>query len=318
MAPSNPYKDKIEGDGLGCFKCEAKRCDCCKNFLISGSRFRSGATGREFKIDKSLTCTSANIVYLAQCVSCSLQGVGSSVDFKKRLVQFWQVIMADSHANECSVNSDLNTLLNYSETKNLHEEKNYPDRNDVLLSKSKLHLYWSRDFASLKHFVCNVIKLQGSWSQPGGDKKVFSGDVFSITWRKSKRMLKFDGERSNELKRLFCNELCDAQNSSQVGYEDEPVNQSCEGSSCKCLSLSTAALSQSEEISSDFCCFYGGGIRHNEDIMHSFQNFIVRLIPNHPPPLETRIWKLVVRALVYGHGRSAIGSSDDAERYSGE
>ena len=59
-----------------------------------------------------------------------------------------------------------------------------------------------------------------------------------------------------------------------------------------------AALSQSEEISSDFCCFYGGGIRHNEDIMHSFQNFIVRLIPNHPPPLETRIWKLVVRALI--------------------
>ena len=33
--------------------------------------------------------------------------------------------------------------------------------------------------------------------------------------------------------------------------------------------------------------------------MHSFQNFIVRLIPNHPPPLETRIWKLVVRALPY-------------------
>ena len=31
--------------------------------------------------------------------------------------------------------------------------------------------------------------------------------------------------------------------------------------------------------------------------MHSFQNFIVWLIPNHPLPLETRIWKLVVRAL---------------------
>ena len=34
--------------------------------------------------------------------------------------------------------------------------------------------------------------------------------------------------------------------------------------------------------------------------MHSFQNFIVRPIPNHPPPLETRIWKLVVRALYIG------------------
>ena len=31
--------------------------------------------------------------------------------------------------------------------------------------------------------------------------------------------------------------------------------------------------------------------------MISFQNFIVWLIPNHPLPLETRIWKLVVRAL---------------------
>ena len=50
-------------------------------------------------------------------------------------------------------------------------------------------------------------------------------------------------------------------------------------------------FSQSEEISLDLCCFYGGGTRHNEDTMHSFQ------IPNHPPPLETRIWKLVVRAL---------------------
>ena len=35
--------------------------------------------------------------------------------------------------------------------------------------------------------------------------------------------------------------------------------------------------------------------------MHSFQNFIVRLIPNHHPPLETRIWKLVVRALHRTH-----------------
>ena len=59
-----------------------------------------------------------------------------------------------------------------------------------------------------------------------------------------------------------------------------------------------AALSQSGEISPDVCRFYGGGIRHNEDIMHSFQNFIVWLIPNHPLPLETRIWKLVVRALI--------------------
>ena len=39
--------------------------------------------------------------------------------------------------------------------------------------------------------------------------------------------------------------------------------------------------------------------------MHSFQNFIVKLIPNHPPPLETRIWKLVVRALLSGEESSS-------------
>ena len=149
--------------------------------------------------------------------------------------------MADCHANECSVNSDSNTLINHFETKNLYEVNNYSDRNDVLPLKSKLHLYWSGDFASLKHFECNVIKLQGSWSQAGGDKKVFSCQLFSITLRKGKRTLNFDSERSNELKMLFCNELYDAQNSSQVSYGDEPVpvNQCCDDRSCKCHSLST-------------------------------------------------------------------------------
>ncbi len=46
---------------------------------------------------------------------------------------------------------------------------------------------------------------------------------------------------------------------------------------------------------SDLCCFYGGGDSHNEDIMH-----YCCLIPNHPPPIETRIWRLVVRALQVG------------------
>ena len=47
-----------------------------------------------------------------------------------------------------------------------------------------------------------------------------------------------------------------------------------------------SALSQSGEISPDFSRFYGGGIRHNEDIMHSFQNFIVWLIPSRNKDME--------------------------------
>ena len=87
LAPSNPYKpNKLEGEG--CYKCDAKRCDSCKNFLIFGNSFRAAATGRIFLILKSLTCTSSNVVYLAECVLCGLQGVGSTANFKSRLANY--------------------------------------------------------------------------------------------------------------------------------------------------------------------------------------------------------------------------------------
>ena len=89
LAPSNPYKpNKLEGEG--CYKCDAKRCDSCrpKNFLIFGNSFRAAATGRIFLILKSLTCTASNVVYLAECVLCGLQGVGSTANFKSRLANY--------------------------------------------------------------------------------------------------------------------------------------------------------------------------------------------------------------------------------------
>ena len=87
LAPSNPYKpNKLEGEG--CYKCDAKRCDSCKNFLIFGNSFRAAATGRIFLILKSLTCTSSNVVYLAECVVCGLQGVCSTANFKSRLANY--------------------------------------------------------------------------------------------------------------------------------------------------------------------------------------------------------------------------------------
>ena len=72
----------------GCFNCKAKRCDTCKNFLMSGSSFRASATGWLSEINKPLTCTSENIVYLASCGICNLQGVGSTVCFKSRLANY--------------------------------------------------------------------------------------------------------------------------------------------------------------------------------------------------------------------------------------
>ena len=87
LAPSNPYK-KLSCATKGCFNCKAKRCDACKNFLMSGSSFQASAMGRLFEINKPLTCTSENIVYLASCGICDLQGVGSTVCFKSRLANY--------------------------------------------------------------------------------------------------------------------------------------------------------------------------------------------------------------------------------------
>ena len=89
MAPSNPYgKENTEVEQFGCFNCTAKRCDCCKNFLLEGNTFRSAITKKVFKICKSLTCTSKGVVYLAECLACGLQGVGSTVNFKARLANY--------------------------------------------------------------------------------------------------------------------------------------------------------------------------------------------------------------------------------------
>ena len=78
-----------------------------------------------------------------------------------------------------------------------------------MVAKNNLKLTWTGDFQSLKPFVCNNIKLQYDWTQPGGDKKVFIGKSFGITWRKGKKLLNFEGTDSNKVKRALCITLCD-------------------------------------------------------------------------------------------------------------
>ena len=65
-------------------KC-TNRCDSCKNFVIGGSRVKSSATGKIFKIRKHLNCNSPNVIYVAECKNCKQQGVGSTTSWKPRL-----------------------------------------------------------------------------------------------------------------------------------------------------------------------------------------------------------------------------------------
>ena len=68
-------------------KCN-KKCDSCDNFVDDCTEITSKATGRKFKIRKNSSCTTANVIYLAYCLSCGKQGVGSTTKWKARLANY--------------------------------------------------------------------------------------------------------------------------------------------------------------------------------------------------------------------------------------
>ena len=60
------------------------KCDICKNFLITDSKFRCTVTGKTYLIIGNLACDSCNVIYLITCSNCREQYVGSASNFKQR------------------------------------------------------------------------------------------------------------------------------------------------------------------------------------------------------------------------------------------
>ena len=73
----------------------------------------------------------------------------------------------------------------------------------------RLNIAWSGDFGSLKQFFKDVLNFGGEWSQPGGDKKVFTLGKSNISWRISKSLLHFEGEDSTTIKKKICEVMLD-------------------------------------------------------------------------------------------------------------
>ena len=71
-------------------------------------------------------------------------------------------------------------------------------------SIKNLSLAWTGEFDSLKKFVKDSLKLDGEWTQPGSDKKVFTFGDSIITWRKNKQLLSVSGEKSNVIGKQIC------------------------------------------------------------------------------------------------------------------
>ena len=65
-----------------------QRCDSCANFVVAKSSFECFATKRIYKVRRSTSCVSKNVIYIAFCLNCLKQGVGSTVDWKHRLQNY--------------------------------------------------------------------------------------------------------------------------------------------------------------------------------------------------------------------------------------
>ena len=77
----------------------------------------------------------------------------------------------------------------------------------VMLSDN-LGRAWTGDFESLKQFVSEHLKVDGVWSSPGSDKKLFTSENVIISWRKSKGILLVSGEKAVNIVNELCKQIC--------------------------------------------------------------------------------------------------------------
>ena len=55
---------------------------------------------------------------------------------------------------------------------------------------ANLRLSWAGDFDRLKEFVKSDLELQGSWSSPANEKKLFVANNVELLWWKNRKVPK--------------------------------------------------------------------------------------------------------------------------------
>ena len=91
MVRADPYSrevDHSQDPNPGYVRCNKRSCDSCDNFVDIVSSFKCNATGKTFKIRRSLSCSTQYVVYMAYCTKCKQQGAGSTNNWKPRLANY--------------------------------------------------------------------------------------------------------------------------------------------------------------------------------------------------------------------------------------
>ncbi len=153
------------------------------------------------------------------------------------------------------------------------------------ISKS-LCFAWVGDFNMLKNFVQDKLKLTGLWSQPGGDKKVFTAEDLTIIWRKNKNLLSFDGEKANHITKELCKQMCkfDEFGLETPTFKDEqPSMQSSE------VHEAFESLKLGQTVNCEAIQAISGTISHLTSVIAEFQGFMDKNKKDLRHNYETRV-----------------------------
>ena len=63
-------------------KCSYKNCDSCNNFVNETTCIECNATGRKYKIRRDASYNLKNVIYVAYCMKCMKQGIGTTTSWK--------------------------------------------------------------------------------------------------------------------------------------------------------------------------------------------------------------------------------------------
>lgn len=99
-------------------------------------------------------------------------------------------------------------------------------------STPELKMAWAGDYESLKAFVNEKLGIEGEWSSPGGERKLFKSRNVVMHWWKNKTFLSIEGNQASETKRLLMAYICDS-----IGEATPAVENL--SKSCNCAVLST-------------------------------------------------------------------------------
>ena len=86
LTKADPYSiiKNVDDEIHTCVPCK-QRCDSCANFVVAESSFECFTTKGIYKVRRSTSRVSKNVIYIAFYLNSFKQRVGSTVDWKPRL-----------------------------------------------------------------------------------------------------------------------------------------------------------------------------------------------------------------------------------------